>query len=315
MSAITNVWRQLVQRRLWPVAILLIAALVGIPLALAKDPAPPPAVPVVASAESGESALAVQPIVAQATAADRGKRRKVLGARKNPFGLPKAAASASATPPSSDGSTTATDPSSTVHSGGSPAGSSPSSTTTDPGYVPAPGTTPTPDTKTYSVQELTVRFGDSSGEPVRRTLKRLQPLPSAETPVLIYLGVLKDGKTAVFLVDQGVSAVGDGDCRPTPDKCETILLKAGETEFLDITDAAGTPGAQYQLDLIKIHKSTTASAARAKASSRAGRRLLDAHVSSDGPTGYRWNADAGRLERRAGQDLRAPFTGTTAALP
>ncbi len=85
MSAITNVWRQLVQRRLWPVAILLIAALAAVPLALAKDPdpaVPGPVVPAADAAASAESALAVQPIVAPATAADRGKRRKVLGARE-----------------------------------------------------------------------------------------------------------------------------------------------------------------------------------------------------------------------------------------
>ena len=89
MSALTNVWRQLVQRRLWPVAILLIAALAAVPLALAKEPDPAAPAPAVAAAD-GESALAVQPIVAQATASERDKRRKVLGAAKNPFGLPEA---------------------------------------------------------------------------------------------------------------------------------------------------------------------------------------------------------------------------------
>ena len=89
MSALTNVWRQLVQRRLWPVAILLIAALAAVPLALAQEPKPAaPAAPTVASKDSGDSALATEPIVAQATAADRTKRRKVLGSAKNPFGVP-----------------------------------------------------------------------------------------------------------------------------------------------------------------------------------------------------------------------------------
>ena len=40
MSVLTDIWRQLVQRRLWPVAVLLIAALVAVPLLLAKDPEP-----------------------------------------------------------------------------------------------------------------------------------------------------------------------------------------------------------------------------------------------------------------------------------
>ncbi len=133
--------------------------------------------------------------------------------------------------------------------------------------------------------------------------------------MLIYLGVLRDGKTAVFLVDHGVSAVGDGDCRPSPDECETLRLKAGETEFLDVTDATGASTGQYQLDLVKIHKSSTASASRAQASSKAGRRLLEARVASDGPTGYRWDAAAGALQRRPGQTLRATFADATVSLP
>ncbi len=314
MSAITNLWRQLVQRRLWPVAILLVAALAAVPLALAQEPEPPAPAPAVV-AQSGETALAVQPIVALATAADRSKRRKVLGAKKNPFGLPKTEASPSATPPDSNGSTTAVEPSDSSSSAVVPASSSPSSPSTGGGSVPAPVATPAPRPRKYAMHELTVRFGDSGGTAVRTSLKRLQPLPSPETPVLIYLGVLKDGKTAVFLVDHGVSAVGDGDCRPTGDECETLRLKAGDTEFLDVVDEAGTVGAQFQLDLVKIHKSTTASASRAQASSKAGRRLLKARVSSDGPTGYRWDAAAGALQRRQGQAVRATFAGATAYLP
>jgi hypothetical protein len=314
MSAITNLWRQLVQRRLWPVAILLIAALAGVPLALAKEPEAAAPAPAVASADSGESALAVEPIVAKATASDRSKRRKVLGTRKNPFGVPKQdAAAGSAAAANSNGSTTAQEPAS--DSQGSSGGTTPSSGSSPSTSAPVVPATPAPAPKTYAINELTVRFGDASGMGLERmSLKRLQPLPSAEDPVLIYLGVLRDGKTAVFLVDHGVSAVGDGDCRPTPEECETLRLTAGETEFLDVTDDSGTV-AQYQLDLIKIHKASTTSATRAQASSKAGQRLLKARVSADGPTGYRWDAAAGALERRPGQALRATVAGATVALP
>ncbi len=313
MSAITNVWRQLVQRRLWPVAILLIAALAAVPLALAKDPEPAQpaaAVPAADAAASAESALAVQPIVAQATAADRGKRRKVLGARKNVFGLPDTAVPGSAAAPNSNGSVTAQDPV-------TPTTADPTTPSTggSPSTPPAIDPTPDPAPRTYAMHELTVRFGDSAEGAARKSLKRLQPLPSAENPVLIYLGVLRDGKTAVFLVDHGVTAVGDGDCRPSPDECETLRLKAGETEFLDVTDATGASTGQYQLDLVKIHQSSTASASRAQASSKAGRRLLKARVSSEGPTGYRWDAAAGALERRPGRALRATFADATVSLP
>jgi len=323
MSALTNVWRQLVQRRLWPVAILLIAALAAVPLALAEKPDQAAPAPPAAAPDSGESALAVRPIVAQATAADRSKRRKVLGARKNPFGLPKKKESGSAAAANSNGSTTAKAPSSEApgDSGDAPSSSGGGSSPSLGGSAPAP-TTPAapvdpvaPAPKKYTLHELTVRFGDSaSGELERKSLERLQPLPSADEPMLIYLGVLKDGKTAVFLVDHGVQAIGDGDCSPAPGTCETIRLRAGDTEFLDVKDATGTVTAQYQLDLIKIHKSTTASASRARASSKAGRRLVKAHASGAGPTGYRWDAAAGALERRPQTAVRAAVVGAAVGL-
>jgi hypothetical protein len=82
---------------------------------------------------------------------------------------------------------------------------------------------------------------------------RLDPLPSAELPVLIYMGVLKDGNTAEFLLDSGVTAVGDAECAPSPDECSTIRMRVGDTEFLDVKDEAGNVTGQYQLDLLKIH--------------------------------------------------------------
>jgi len=320
MSALTNVWRQFVQRRLWPVAILLIAALAAVPLALTEDPEPPtPVADANVVPSDGEGALAVQPIVAPVTTSDRAKRRKVLGARKNPFGVPESDTSGSDAAPSSNGSTMAQAPS-TTGSGDAPSGVfGPGSSAPSGGSAPTPTpTTPAPAEpapRKYTYQELTVRFGSAEGSPERKSLERLQPLPSAEDPVLIYLGVLKDGKTAVFLVDHGVSAIGDGDCRPSPEECETVRLREGETEFFDVTDEAGQVTAQYQLDLVKIHNGTTASAARATASSKAGRRALKARVASAGPTGYRWDAASGALERSPRNALRATVAGATVALP
>jgi len=310
MKVVNDIWRQLVGRRLLPVAAILVAALVAVPIVLAKgaQPAPEPTLqPVDATA-----AAATKTIVSVATPST--KRRRVLGAKTNPFAgekLPKPkkpATSAAASSPSASGSGGSSEPSTPASpqgGGGAPAsgGSAP----------PASGpTTPAPQPKTYAFQELTVRFGSAEGAPERRSLERLEPLPSADEPVLIYLGVLKDGKTAVFLIDDGVSAVGDGECHPAPEQCETIGLKAGETEFFDVTDETGNVSEQYQLDLVKIHKAETTSATQARASSKAGRRLLKAHVAS---TGYRWVASAGALEPRPDKTLRATFAGATVALP
>ena len=275
MSAITNVLRQLKERRLWPVAILLVAALAAVPIALAKEPAAAPPAPPTTTADSGEDLLASQPIVAEATASDRAKRRKVLGTPKNPFAVTKAL-TGSEKPPSSDGANKANDPA--PSSGSTPTSTqSPSSGgTTSPGtgtpYPTTPGTPAAPP-KVFAPNSLTVRFGDDTTF-VRKTVKRLQPIPSLEAPVAIYLGVSGDGKSAIFLVDEGVEAVGDGECDPAPDKCETFKLKAGETEFLDVKDPeTGSVVAQYQLDLIKIHRAT-ASSARTRATRAKASRLL-----------------------------------------
>jgi hypothetical protein len=321
MSAITNVWRQLVQRRLWPVAILLIAALAAVPLALAEEPDPAdPVADATASEPDGKSALAVKPIVAQAAAGESTRRRRVLGTPKNPFGVADSDPPGSAAAPSSHGSTSAQDPIVPAPSAGgakpsepAPSGGSPSTGAGSAPPVSSP--TPQPKPREYALHELTVRFGDATTGGERRTLERLQPLPSAEEPVLIYLGVLRDGKTAVFLVDHAVHAIGDGKCVPFPEQCETIRVRAGETEFFDVVDDTGKVSAQYQLDLLKIHKGTTASAAKANASSKAGRRALKARVSADGPTGYRWDAGSGALERSSGDALRATVTGTSVGLP
>ena len=308
MSSITNLWRQLVQRRLWPVAILLVAALAAVPLALAKQPEPAaPAAPL-ATADKGDDVLASEPIVAQATAADRAKTRKVLGKAKNPFGLAQTATGSEA-PPSSDGANKAAGP---ANSASTPSGDSGSTPTTGGSTTPTTPTVTTPPPappKTYDKYDLTVRFGNENGSE-RQTLKRLQPLPSKESPVLIYLGVLRDGETAVFLVGNGVTPIGDGSCDPGPDDCQTLQLRAGDTEFLDVAGTDGAAGAQYQLDLVKIHKGETTSATRAGVS-KAGRRLLRAH----GATGYKWNAELGALTRAARRSaLRASVARVSAAL-
>ena len=310
MKVVNDIWRQLAGRRLLPVAAILVAALVAVPIVLAKgaQPAPEPTLqPVDATA-----AAATKTIVSVATPST--KRRRVLGAKTNPFAgekLPKPkkpATSAAASSPSASGSGGSSEPSTPASPRGG--GSAPASGGSAP---PASGpTTPAPQPKTYAFQELTVRFGSAERAPERRSLERLEPLPSADEPVLIYLGVLEDGKTAVFLIDDGVSAVGDGECHPAPEQCETIGLKAGETEFFDVTDETGNVSEQYQLDLVKIHKAETTSATQARASSKAGRRLLKAHVAS---TGYRWDASAGALEPRPDKTLRATFAGATVALP
>ena len=82
-------------------------------------------------------------------------------------------------------------------------------------------------------------------------------LPDEEAPVLIYKGVEDGGKVAIFELTGVVDAQGDGKCEPTPEDCQYLKLRAGETEFITVTDTGDETDAQYQLDLVKIYKKAT----------------------------------------------------------
>jgi hypothetical protein len=286
MNVFANTWRQLVRRRLWPVAALLLAGLVAVPLVLAKDPEPvvmpPPPAPEETTA--AEEAATGEPLVALTEQGDQVRRRRVLGARKDPFEVappPKAKKSQEQAPaeqePETDKPEAPSDP-----SGGAPS---------LPGPVLPPVETPVePEKKkTYPPDSLIVRFGDpTSGELDRGTLTKLSPLP-ADTgdeaqPVLVYTGLTKDGKHAIFMVDAAAEATGDGECKPHPSNCETIHLRKGETEFFDIKDEEGNVVAQYQLDLIDINtrKKPAATRSRAKATAKANISAGSASIGTAG---------------------------------
>lgn len=286
MNDIAVPFRQLVERRLWPLAVLLIAALVAIPVLLSKgaDPAAPPAA--VAAAEQGET----QPIVSLSEPGKRDSVRKVLGSRKNPFRLavaPKKAKPEKA-PAAQQAQTENTAPAS------KPSTAAPAAPVTAPVTAPVVPTTPpvvatpAPVAKTYEMYSLQVRFGESTSTALPgRTLKRLTALPSDEDAALIYLGLLKDRKTAVFVVDADAQVSGDGTCRPSPQNCETLEMKRGDTAFVDVsTGEEGSLPQQYQLDLVKISTKKTTDAEAAKRSyasvAKGGRAALRARVSRVG---------------------------------
>jgi hypothetical protein len=258
VNVIADTWRQLVRRRLWPVAVLLLAGLVAVPFLLAKEPkpvVPPPPLPVQETTAAEEAATG-DPVVALASEGDRSRRRRVLGSRKDPF---EPAPAPKQQDDGDDQQQPPTDqPSDALPTDPSGGGTAPTSPPVGvPPTEPVP-TEPAPKMKTYPPDALIVRFGDAEGGSLARTtLAKLEALPDdtgdAETePVLVYMGLTKDDKHAIFLVGAGAEVTGDGECKPHPSSCETIHLRKGETEFFDVTDDEGKVVAQYQLDLIDI---------------------------------------------------------------
>jgi hypothetical protein len=215
MNAVTNIWRQLVRNKLWPVAVLLLAALVAVPMLLAREPALPDPIAPVAVNTAADDSIA-EPIVAKVTPEDRSRRRRVLGVRKDPFKpapvkKPKAVTADVPEAPQSDA------PSIGDTGGGGGSG--------EPAEAPV----------FYEPGTIIVRFGEASGSDLTRfAIPKLGPVPDDEFPLLVYMGLTKDGKKAKFMVDAAIEADGDGDCKPHPSNCEVVELAVGETEFLDV---------------------------------------------------------------------------------
>ena len=267
MSQIRDLLNDLVERRLWPVALLLVAALVAVPLVLAKS-APPDNgsdSPAAIAAQAAVADAAAKPAdeVAVSVAAQAPHGAPLHGKAKNPFKQqhvkkePKAgnAISPANGAPVSGGATPGT--------GGGPA------TGPNPGH---------PTGKTYTIAAIDVRFGKAGGRLRSITdVPRLTPLPNASNPVAIFLGMRKDHETAVFMISSDVRVQGDGKCVPSKDDCEAIELKQGQVAFLDVKRANGVVD-QYELDLVQVSVSQTTSKQDAQSayarSSRAGTRLL-----------------------------------------
>jgi hypothetical protein len=275
---LSDLYRDLRDRRLLPLIILLVAAMVVVPVALSKSPksAAPVATPQVAAPAHG-SALTT----AHVTILDPGVRdyrRRLHGdAAKDPFvqlfgggGATSAATSAAAGAPSSTGNSTSAGLTST--SGGSAPltiegqaasdaanGTSPSTGVTGGGSSSAPSSgtrQSSPQSTKIVFYRLKVRSGPVGGEmKVNDEVGPSTALPSKTVPALAFLGVTFDGnlnaQQAYFLVSNGVSLVtGSGDCSfGAP--CQLVAMKPG-----DYTDLTWTDGQQYRIKLLAFERHT-----------------------------------------------------------
>jgi hypothetical protein len=305
MKQLAVPFQQLVERRLWPLALLLVAAAAAVPFLLAKDaPRPAPAATAPAApTKQGDTT----PIVALADDARIDTERHVLGAPKDPF-RPAVKARAARTPA----------PRRTQHHAGpssTPEGSTPvGGGTTTPGTTggtpvvsePTPAATPTaPPKPTYPLYSLVARFGSVDEPKTHRLVLRSTGLPSNAHIGLIYKGVLEDHKTAVFWVVSGTDVDGDGKCVPGPQNCQYVQLKPGETLFFKMPDDS-----QYELDLLSVHAGK-ASADAAKAQSA---RALPKQVRA-GSRRFRYDWRSGVLDAVSKRELKAAAASASAGVP
>jgi hypothetical protein len=287
MNVITDILRQIVRRKLWPVALVLLGALAAGPFVLAKDPEP-------TALASAANASKVEAVPATFVSADEptdpAKRRRVLGSEKDPFApaeLTKAEkrkrteAKAKAKAAESE-STNSAKSSASSSSPGTASGSSGAGGTATPPVAPAPTATPAP-TTTVPAFSIKVRFGPTTDETTltAKTYERMSVLPDETNPLLVYRGVEDGGKVAIFELTGKVDAMGDGTCLPTPEDCQYLKLHAGETEFITLSDTGdAATDAQFQLDLVKIYKKKTKEKLSADDAAAATESLAKASPSS-----------------------------------
>jgi hypothetical protein len=285
MTFLRNIGADLVEKRLWPVALGLLVALVAVPVLLSSSPKDEPAGNEPSAAVASAALNTPKAVTLDTKAIGRRVRG---GSSKNPFKqlfVPKVKVATTA-PATTKADTT-------------PKSATPSPTNNNTGSTPNSPSTP----KTQlSVYRATLRFGQPGDMNEISDIPRLTPLPSIENPFFVFLGVKEDGETLVFLVSSDAKATGDATCVPK-DTCETIEMKAGDTEMFDVTDDSGATQ-QYQMDVVKVSKvkATSAKAARAARArhSKAGAALLTiAREDASAPDTlglYRWDPKRGVLD-------------------
>jgi hypothetical protein len=289
MSVPRNILKELVERKLWPIALVLIIALVAVPVLLTKqaptDIVTPPTGPLPYSSGTTLPAISIK---ASPT------NSKLAGGGRNPF-TPQVAgktttttvAAATTTTPAT-GTTTLSGGGGTSPSTGSGAGASTTPATTPPApTTPAP-TTPAPTapvkpaptglTATQSYHVSLALTTSNGGVNTIDPLERLSILPSKQQPMLVEIGVLQGGHSVLFVVEPGTVVSGAGTCTPGPIDCEVVSLKPGQTEGISKQTATGsTPVALFSVNSISAdnHPSVAAANAARQDASSVGRELLN----------------------------------------
>jgi hypothetical protein len=246
-----DLWYDLREKRLAPVAVVLLAAIIAVPLVVAKSSKNEQ----VAATTPATTPATVTPVIQSSPQTGPVDSKLQTFSPRDPFEPTKVVSTATTTSSSTSTSTGTTGPSGTTttptETGGGTTGTTP---TTGTGTT---GTT-TPQTKTvlftYTVD---IRFGAPGSEKLMKGVQRLELIPDQQNPQVVFLGVTTTGKTAVFLVDSSLGVDTNGKCKPSADQCSFLYLRPdGQHDQAELTDQNGNT---FRLHLLKIHRITITS--------------------------------------------------------
>lgn len=262
-----DLWLDLREKRLAPVAVLLLVALLAVPVVLAKpakDPRPAPAVSVPKQTEN-ERLAALTTVKLGEEAIGRGSTLGVFDP-DNPFSPPKGTIK---DPTQAGTGSTGSGPV-TPGGGGQPTGGS-TGGTGGGGGTPSSGGGGTPSngggtktTTTTTVYKYVVDLTFTANGRTRRIkgMEKLDMLPSKNSPLLIFMGVTAKGSNAVFLVDSSLKAAGEGRCKPSESDCAFAYIGPGSEYVFTEED-----GDTYEIrvdEIRRVKAVTTAKSSRAK---------------------------------------------------
>ena len=258
VTPLRSLWEELLERRLWPILIVFVVALIALPVLLSKpaeqaEPLPP----MPAATGTGSPALAFQPAVStEGRKSSQIRKRLRSFKRKNPFtpqGLNTGGGggAADAGTATVNGLTGGGDAGATSSPTGSLAGDGSSVTggTDQSGSSTGSSGGSTSETFYYHYT-VDVKFGQV-GKEDSKTLTEFRALPTSDNPVLVFMGVKNDGETAVFLLTANSSTVGDGKCSPSDTECTFLYLKKDDKQTIEAVNADGSI-TQYGLELLSI---------------------------------------------------------------
>jgi hypothetical protein len=294
-----DLWQDLQAKRLAPIAVLLVLALIAVPVVLSKPAktAGPPPVHAARSAPDPKDLKALAS-VKLANADERGSSLDTFDP-SDPFRPPKSITKkkeADTNAPSSVAGNTSGGSTSGDTSGGGDTGST-GGTTGGTGGGTTGGTGGGDQTQTVQYRYVVdVTFITNGHARHIKGLERLQMLPSENSPLLLFLGVTPKAGNAVFLVDSTLDAAGEGRCKPKASECAFLYIGAGSEHAFTNDD-----GDSYRIRIDEIRKvpvGADASASRAKrahaavGSARESRRFSSPLIADEESVSSGGNSDS-----------------------
>jgi hypothetical protein len=239
-----DIWQDLREKRLWPVAVALLIGTLAIPVVLVKPAdAPPP------TDQTAPATTAALPIVSPDPAIVDGSDLGTFDI-KDPFGSHADRTTAGSVPGQSSGVPGATGGDTGGSAGGGGGGSAGGGGGGGAGGGGGDGSGGGTRWFTYTVD---LKFGPRGAEKPFVGIEQLDLLPDDQNPVVSFMGMRDNATTAVFfIVDPAYEADGEGECQPTPEDCRFIYLGVDDDRDEETLSAADG-NLEFVLQLDKVH--------------------------------------------------------------